>query len=122
MKRTLPQNNSLHKYCDDLAESLNDAGYDQVITIKLFKDGFELPWTMIAMKGLFRKIAKEMYEVESTADLNTVQMQEVYKVLDKAISMKTGVRCEWPSMESMRYEQEEIKNANARFEHKSYGN
>ena len=91
-------------YCDSLSKSLNEAGYDQVMTIKLFKGGFELPWTMVAIKELFKKIAKEMYGVDSTTKLNTVQIQEVYKVFDHAISMKTGVRCEWPSEESLRYE------------------
>ena len=43
------------------------------------------------------KQAHDLYpEVESTADLDTKQLQHVYKVVDRGVSEKTGVRVDWP--------------------------
>ena len=106
MKRTLPQNNSLHKYCTDLAHDLDAAGFEQREVFEQFKASFTIPFTMEAIKNIFREVAKAMYDVKSTAELNTVQMQKVYRVVDARISEITSIRCEWPSEESMRYEKE----------------
>ena len=101
MKRTNPQNRSLHKWCEMMADDLNAAGYDQRVVMNQFKDGFLVPWTMDAIKNIFRSVAKAMYECDSTADLTTTQIQEVYQVVDARLSEITGVRHEWPSEESM---------------------
>ena len=106
MKRTLPQNNSLHKYCTDLATELDAAGFEQREVFEQFKASFTIPWTMDAIKNIFKQVAKAMYDVDSTTKLNTVQMQKVYQVVDARISEITSIRCEWPSSESMRAESE----------------
>ena len=106
MKRTLPQNNSLHKYCTDLAHDLDAAGFEQREVFEQFKASFTIPFTMEAIKNIFREVAKAMYDVKSTAELDTVQMQKVYRVVDARISEITGCRCEWPSEQAMRYERE----------------
>ena len=102
MKRSLLQNKSLHKYCTDLATEMANAGFDQRVVIDQFKEGFMVPWTMDAVKNIFRAVASAMYDVKSTAELDTVQIQRVYRAVDMRISEITGIRVEWPSEQSMR--------------------
>lgn len=99
-QRTTLQNKSLHLWATLMADSMNDAGFDQRIVIEQFKDGFELPWTMYAVKDLFRTVARAMYGAESTADLTTTELQRVYEVVDARLSEITGIHHEWPSLES----------------------
>ncbi len=100
-QRTDPQNRSLHKWATLMADDLNDAGMDQRVVMEQFKDGFDVPWTMEAVKHVFRTVAKAMYDVDSTAELTTKQMQSVYEVVDARLSEITGIRHEWPSEDSM---------------------
>jgi hypothetical protein len=94
-KRTLPQNNSLHKYCEDLAVSLNEAGLDMKKTLK---PEIEIPWTMENVKEhLFKPIMKAATGKESTADLTTEEMIKVYEVLNRFMGQKHGITTEWPS-------------------------
>ena len=98
--RTLPQNNSLHKYSTSLSDAFNDAGYDQLVIIKQFKESFAIPWNMYAIKTIFATVGEAMYGVTSTAKLSTIEMQKVYQVFDKKMSEITGIHVEWPSRES----------------------
>jgi len=107
-QRTVTQNASLHKYCTLLSDGMNDAGYDQRMVIEQFKEGFNIPWTMESVKHIFRIIAKAMYDCKSTADLDTVQIQEVYRVFDARMSEITGISIAWPSKDAMI---EEARNA-----------
>lgn len=107
-QRTTLQNRSLHKYCDLMAESFNAAGYDQRAVMEQFKDGFDVPWTMEAVKHVFRTVAKAMYGVDSTAELTTTQIQSVYEVVDARLAEITGIRHEWPSEESISENQRNV--------------
>jgi len=100
-KRTPLMNKCLHKYCEMLAEGFNDAGYDQRTVIAQFKEGFDVPWTMEAVKAIFRQVAHVMYGVNSTKELTNKEMIEVYDVVDARLAEITGVRMDWPSEESM---------------------
>ncbi len=93
-KRTPSQNNSLHKYCDELAEELNNAGMDMRAVIK---DEVEIPWTKESVKEyLWKPLQKAMFQKESTTELNTVQVGKVYEVLNKTIGERTGIYVSWP--------------------------
>ena len=96
-QRSLSQNASLHKYTTTIAQKMTDAGVSQKKLIGSFKDGFELPVTSHMIKDIFREVGKAMYQKESTADLTTVEISEVYKIVDMRFAEVTGVRAEWPS-------------------------
>jgi hypothetical protein len=98
--RTLPQNSSMHKYCDVIAKRMTDAGFTQRQLTGSFKQGFELPVTKHMVKEIFREVGKAMFDKDSTAKLSTIEVQEVYKVVDQRFGEITGVRAEWPSRES----------------------
>lgn len=95
-KRTLTQNKALHLYCTQLATALNEGGYSQENFFKECKLGFSLPWTMMAIKNIFRVCADAMYEKESTSRLTTDEISEVYQAFDRRVSEITGVHVEWP--------------------------
>ena len=104
MNRSLAQNRALHLYCKHLADELNDSGQYQKAIITQFKEGFEIPWTMEAVKHLFQCVAYAMYEKEHTSDLTTTEIQDVYRIVDQRISEISGCRADWPSIESLEAE------------------
>ena len=109
MNRTITQNGSLHLYCTQLAEALNDNNYDQKKLLNLMKEGVEIPNTMESIKQLIQIFADAMYHENHTSKLSTVQLIEVYKVFDKNMSMITGVSVAWPSKDAL---MEECLNKN----------
>lgn len=95
--RTLPQNRAIHKYFTMLAESLNNAGLD---VKKTMKHDVDIPWTETLIKELiWRKVQLAMYDVESTAKLDTEQVSKVYEVINRHIAQTFGVSVVFPSKE-----------------------
>ena len=93
--RTPQQNKSLHKYCELLAEALNDAGLDMRTVLK---PEVGIPWTKESVKKqLWKPIQEAMYEKESTTQMDTKEPSEIYKVLDRHTASKMGIHVEWPS-------------------------
>lgn len=92
-----------------MAEGLYEAGYTQKKIFDLFKDGFEVKPTQESFKDIFRTVGHAMYGIESTADLDTVQLQEVYRVVDQRFAELTGVSFPFPSNEPPLLEEHSIK-------------
>jgi len=106
-KRTLKQNEALHKYFELLAIALNDAGLDMK---KVLKAEIDIPWTKISVKDhLWRPIQKAMLDKHSTTEASTVDYTAIYETLNRHMSAKFGVSVAWPSRdriftdESLRY-------------------
>ncbi len=99
-KRTLPQNSSLHLFCSKLSDELNGKGmYMQLV----LKPTYELKWDMKAVKeNLYKPIAKALYGVESTTDLDTDQISKVHAQLMFMLVEKFPEVdfIEWPSEET----------------------
>ncbi len=97
--RTLTQNGSMHLYFEMLAYELNAAGFD---VMKTMKHDFEIPWNEKLIKELlWTNLQLAMFGIKSTAELNTKQVGEVYKVLDKHLADKLGVSVDWPCKDNM---------------------
>ena len=97
-RRTLKQNNSIHKFCDQLADTLNDAGLDQRAVLK---ETVEIPWTMEAVKRqMWKPIQNLMYDIESTTELTTDQVSKVWETMNRHLGQKFGVHVPFPSEES----------------------
>jgi len=93
-QRTLRQNRALHKYFSMLADALNDAGLDMKKTLK---PEIEIPWTPENVKNhLWRPIQEAYLTKESTTELETPDVQKVYKVLDRYLAEKHGVSIAFP--------------------------
>ena len=97
-QRTLAQNRSLHKYCADVADEMNAAGYD-------FKQVVRLPVSMtpeLVKEYLFKRIMSTRYpDKESTTELDTVEIQKVYEDMNNATAQLFGISMAWPSEESL---------------------
>lgn len=96
-QRTLTQNAALHKYCELLAEELNNSGLSMQ---KVLKPSIEITWTKESVKKyLWHPIQEAMYEKTSTADLSTDQVSKVYEILNRHLGEKFHTHVSFPSEE-----------------------
>jgi len=96
-QRTKLQNSCLHKWCDDVAMAMDSAGLDMR---KVLKPEVEIPWTKESVKKyIFNTIAEVMFDVDSSADLTTAQMQQVTETIVRhmAVSQPKLVLPPWPT-------------------------
>lgn len=97
--RTTTQNKALHKYYSLLSDALNEAGYDMKKTLK---ESAEIPWTAEAVKlNIWKPVQDAMLDKKSTTELETTEVDEIYKVIARHLSEKTGVHVEFPSRWNM---------------------
>ena len=94
-QRTLTQNRALHLFCQWLADTLNDAGYDMRRTLR---EDVEVPWTQNSVKEhLWRPIQEAMTQKQSTTEITTVEPTAIHQVLSRHLGERLGVRCpDWP--------------------------
>jgi len=89
----------LHLYFTQLAEALNDAGLDMRKTLK---PSIEIPWSSKSIKEyLWRPIMKAQCGKESTTELTTKEIDQIFDVINRHLSEKFGLFVEWPSLESL---------------------
>ena len=92
-KRTDKQLRSIWLYCGLVAEALNEAGLDIKL---LIKQDLEVSWTKeLIMDIYWRTIQKTLFDTDSTKDLKTNQVSEVYEELNRHIS-KFGLSVPFP--------------------------
>lgn len=94
MTRTQLQNNAFYKYIRILAEALEAGGYDMREVIKV-----PIKPTMENVKSeMVDPVMKALYpEIDSSAKLTTVQIQELYEVMNRATAERLGISIEFPS-------------------------
>ena len=98
--KTPTQRNAEHLWLRQLADMLNDAGYDMVLFLEtLDAEDTTVPCTMESLKERFWKvILKHMKNKDSTEDETTVDPNELYQAACRIISEKFGlVPPPWPS-------------------------
>lgn len=96
-KRTLKQNNSLHKGFDNLGNILNDSGLDMR---KVLKAEIAIPWTKKSIKEfMFNPIAAIMFE-KTSSQLTTKELQKVWEVMIRFVGEKHGVTVPFPCEEN----------------------
>jgi len=94
-KRTNKQNASLHKYCTELADLLNEHG----ITVKKLFEEVEADNTMESVKQLWRTFAFMKYGKTSTTELSTDEVNKIYDEVNRHIS-QWGLHMAFPSYEN----------------------
>ena len=99
MKRTVPQNKSLHKLFADISLELNSQGIDQRTVMEHLTD-YPSPVTPEFIKLVWKNIQYTMYRTTSTTDLESDQYDKVYDVLNKFLGEEWGIHCEIPSIEA----------------------
>ena len=96
IQRTNLQNRSLHKGCQQIADLLIESGISLSVALR----GLDVRPTMNSIKDVYRSIATAKFGVDSTADLTTTQINEVWVDLAKALEQNTGVEINFPSQEN----------------------
>lgn len=99
-RRTDQQQKALEVFFRELAEALNDAGFEmkEVLAVK----EVDIPWTQDLVKNvLWRPIQEAMLEKHSTTQLEINEVSRVYDVLDRHISSHFGVHVPFPSEEEL---------------------
>lgn len=95
-KRTLKQNNSLHKYFELVSDALNEKGLDFT---QIFKNPVAIMITPeIVKECMWKPIQKSMFKKESTTKLNKKEeIDKIYDVMNKFLSEKFGIYIEFPN-------------------------
>ena len=90
IKRTPAQNNSIHLYCQLVADSLNAAGLDIEQVLQNFT--MELDWSKESVKEiLWRTAQKRLLKKKSTTELNKQEdIDRVYEAVNRFLA-KLGV-------------------------------
>ena len=86
--RTAHQNRAMHSYYQRLSKALNEGGYtfEQVI------DKPQIPWTPeIVKNNLWRKIQMSMTGKNSTRDLSTAEVGQIYEAMNSWLGSNLGI-------------------------------
>ena len=108
MKRTIRQNAALHLWFREVAKAMQDCGITDIRSIRI-----ELPPTEGAIKEIYHGAMKAYCPgVESTADLSTVDLQDLCQIVDQAIAESSGIHVSFPSIETlMRHYEDQHKDS-----------
>lgn len=94
-KRSLAQNASLHRWCEETARELNNSG----ISKSVFYQNIEADYTMENIKELWRSFARTKYGKNSTTELTTKEFTEIYEECNRHLS-QFGLYMPFPSEEN----------------------
>lgn len=94
-QRSLAQNRSLHKYCQEVANELNNSG----ISMEVFYKNIQADYTMESVKELWRSFARTKYGKKSTTEFTTKELNEIYDEVNRHLS-GFGIHIGFPSQEN----------------------
>lgn len=100
-RRSITQNNALHKFCTEMAEELNAHG----ITQKAIIDHLSFMGvnnTMFSVKRIFQIIGEAKFGKAETHNFTSAELSEVEKEVSKIIVeiSKGEINPIWPSIEN----------------------
>ena len=104
--RTNLQNRALHLWFTQLAEALNNSGYDMR---KVIRQEVDISWSSISVKEyLWRPIQEIHLKKKSTTQLTTQEIDIIYDQVNRIIGERTGVFVPFPSIDTLfdEYEKE----------------
>lgn len=97
--RTAQQNKAIHVLFRLLADELNDKGLDMRKTLKPEVD---IKWTPLTVKEyLWKPVQKAQLRKESTTELTTKEVDEVFDTITKHLGEKFGLHVPFPSIEEL---------------------
>lgn len=95
--RTVQANRALHLYCKQVAEALNNENLSVTAVLKP-----DIQFSMITVKEqLWKPILAALRGKESTTQMTSKEIDDVYHVMNKALGEKFGIHIDFPSVESM---------------------
>lgn len=101
-QRTDKQNASLHLMFRHLASELNDSG----LTIeRTLSNDISIPWNEVTVKELlFKPIMSAQLQKNSTTELTTVELDQVFDTLNRHLGEKFGIHVDFPSIDHILHE------------------
>lgn len=107
MKRTIKQNNSIHKWFEEVARDCQHNG----VTQRMLLDVMDIDNTPVSIKMFFQQIAKIKFGKEHTRELTTKEITECYEEFNKALAMR-NIHVPFPSyMDSDEYLNSYVQNS-----------
>ena len=94
MNRTPRQNNSMHLWFEEVARELNDRGIDMRVLVK----DLQVSHTKESVKGIWKAIAEAKYGKESTTQLDSKEIDEIYDEMNRLLAMH-DIHISFPSNE-----------------------
>ena len=95
--RTNQQNKALHVGFNEIAKMLNEAGLDMKKVIRA-----DIPWNSTTVKEhLFRPVMRTQLQKESTKELSTREIDQVWDTLNRILAQEFGVSLPFPSIEEL---------------------
>lgn len=108
-QRTKQQNKALHVLFNLLAGILNENGLDMRKTLK---PEIDIPWSGASVKEfLWRPIQKAQLDKQSTTELTTVEIDQVFDTINKHMGERFGLHVPFPSIEEILLQQEAERRA-----------
>ena len=93
--RTLKQNNSLHAYCQDLADVFNDCGVESKA---FFRESWTIIWTKDMVKeNIIKPVLKAITGNSETSRASKKDLIKVYDVINNQLIESLGISVEWKS-------------------------
>mgnify|MGYP001611955013 CR=1 FL=1 len=99
-QRSLAQNNAMHLYFEQVAEAMQDAGYD---IKQIIPNNIEIPVTHQFIKSVWQNIGKEMFLKNHTAEFTKEEVGQVELVFSRWLAT-FGITIPFPS-----YDNEDIQ-------------
>lgn len=97
--RTMAQNRALHLMFTQLADQLNEAGFDMKRTLK---EEIDIPWTAENVKEyIWRPVMVALLDKSSTTQLTSREVDRVFEVLSRHLGTKLGITITFPSLDSL---------------------
>ncbi len=108
--RTLTQNKAMWKLFELIAQELGEHGLDMK---RVLKPEIDIPWTKQSVHDfMWIPILKAMTGKDSTKDMTTKEIDEVFEVLNRHLATVTGLHIPFPSIDSfMNNQLSELKEA-----------
>lgn len=98
--RTIKQNSSMWKFCQQIAERCNDAGYEMQTTSPVLSKTIETPWTdRSVMDNIWMPVQRAMYpnKSESSSELDTYEVSPVAETVIRFLGEKYKIHVAFPS-------------------------
>ena len=95
-RRTLTQNNAIHRWCELVSTALNEAGKIRIIIMPGGKEVVS-SWSMEAFKrDVWHTIQAAHLDTSSTADLEPKQVSEIYEIINRDVLAEINIHVPFP--------------------------
>ena len=95
-RRTLTQNNAIHRWCELVAAAMDAAGISRVITMPSGK-AIQSSWSTDAVKrDIWHTIQFAQFGTKSTADLESNQVSAVYETINRDVLAEINIFVPFP--------------------------